>query len=475
MLCDFVSIMIFRLLFVASTASAYVDWEDMSGQIQFEVASHSFAAPFRYHASFPNWYLSGSTVYTRDSRSGLIMNPSVLNRQGILWNREKLPTSEFEASIMLHLDQGMQDSSKPAVPPPDQSFGVWFAPTNMSQAAQVVASKAVSGNPDWANAFFISGLEKSTGVANRFGGVGFFMNPTDSSGKRIPQITLVNAGERKTVPLAEKEMSATQLMYMRLRLKVGKDSVSVWSQDRVEWRQVVELPRSSGPDSGFVGITSFSGSARDTLPYKVRVSSLRVKSHDLMSLQGLREVTSLFEKEGLTLKELAEGPSDALSQTRMIRKLTKIVSEYIGSTAPDFQRFRDQVGALQHNVTELEGAIAKLGAETKLTFKGSGKLSELASQVQSIHSLLVQVESERETLLQSVEAAKQNDTSDHIDRHLGFYKRQFGYRVGELSWEIKDKGRFSFIMFLIVVAFAIVVGVAFYIRLNRYAQKAHLF
>ena len=469
--------MIFLHFFsLLATTAAYLEWEDMSGQIQYEVMSHSFAAPFRYHSSFPNWYLSGSTVSTRDSRTGIILSPSILNRQGIMWNTQPLPTGELDATFMLHLDQGIPEQSERQTPPKDQKFGIWFSPTNISQAAEVVAKKASKSSPDWSTAFMAAGLDKSTGLPVRYGGVGFLLSPTDlTSGKRIPQITVISGSERTTVPLTPSEISAAQLMYLRLRLQVRKETVSVWFQERGEWRQIAKLPRKSSFNSGFLGITSYSGSTAGATPFKTRMSSLRVKSHDLMALQNVREVTSLFEKEGLTLGDLAEAPKDAIGQTKMIRKLIKVLTSYIGNTAPGFQTFREQVASLQHNVTELEAAIGKLATETKLTFKGSGQVSELAAQVQSIHSLLAQVEQEREVLLQSVDSAKKADTGDHVDRHLGFYKRQFGYRVGEIGWEIRDKGRFSFIMLLVVVAFAIIVGVAFYVRLNRYAQKAHLF
>lgn len=466
-----------------------IDSDDLSGStVSVEMMSHSFGSPFRYDSSFPNWYVSGSVIQTRLFRLGLVMNPGISGRQGILWNKQLLRTNEFDTSVMLSFDDYVLGNTNSNIPAKDQHVGIFFSAANVSSILEK-ALKHVK-TPDWSDAMIRAGIDPSMGVAlvkgKFFDGVGVLISPIDErSGKRSPSVTVVAGDRRETAKLSSKEseFSSTQLSFLRFKIRIKPDSITVLYQEVADWRELLTVKNlKTIPKQGYLGITSFTGiENKNVAPFRTRVSSLHVKSYDLTAASD----EAFFAKHGLSVKQLLDSSTyaDPVAQTKVIKKLSDIMIDYLETTVPVYTQFREQITSLQKNVSEMDAFIAGLAKEAKYTFEASkGKeanrdVAALASEVKSIHAVLNQIERDRESVVDSVMDAQ--DELDHsgypIDRHLGYYGQRINSRGEELDAMIESQNRFTLILLLLVVASAVGMGIAFYYRLNRYAEKAHLF
>ena len=469
-------------LLCAAVSHSWLDWEDeehSGSTVSVELMSHSFGAPFRYDSSYPNWHLSGSTIQTRQFRLGLILNPGISGRHGFLWNKKRLNSNEFDATLMLSFDEDLRvGKKKDSLNPKDQRAGIFFTSNNVTTLLGKVTETVSTA--DWSASLIRSGIDRSLGVPLSQSLIGLVVSPTDEkTGLKSPSVTLIAGNERVTARLSskEQEMSVTHLSFLRLRLKVRPDSVTVLYQEYADWKVIAELTGLKNvPASGFLGISTFSGAeARSVVPFRTRVSSLHVKSYDLKAA----DENNLFTKHNLFDPAAY---SDAISQTQTIKSLSKVVQEYMESTLPVYAAFRDQITALQKNVSEMDSFVTTLTKEARYAFKsasagsGSEKVRALANEVKSIQSALSQIEREREEIMDHVVAASdEEDVGYGLDRHMGYYGQKLTSRGEEIQQMVEKQNRFTLILFLVVFTSAIVMGVMFYYRLNRYAQKAHVF
>ena len=475
---------IFHILPVAALAWGDYDWENPTENISAEVMSHSFMSPFTYDSSFDNWFISGSVIPTRQSRSSVVMNPAILGRQGIMWNTKRLETNDFDATLMLHIDSDQSmtgtgaSSSRPS-PPSNQKLGLWFSTTNVTKEVREIVRTVPAGNPNWKDSFVKQGLDYELGVPTKFEGIGFYLSPTNEKGEKSPTITLVSSkGKESPVNLFKSNKTST-LVYLRLKFKVRPDSFSVWYQESMEWRQICEA-KFSVPKSMFVGLTSYSGSTEGTVPYRIRASSLHIKSFDLNALntQDNQLVISMFEKHALPIKELLSDSSyaDQVSQTRTMLKLARVLNYYMSVEIPALKRYQTTFEKLQKEVVGLEEFVTSLTREARYTFKKTDSkegVAKMLEEVKNIHSSLVESQEDGAALLKDVLKDQEDGSSE--SRHASYYERQLHSRGEELNLAIESQNRFTLVMFLIVAGAAIIMGLSFYIKLKRYAEKAHMF
>ena len=467
-----------------------MDSDDMSGStIGVELMSHSFGSPFRYDSSFPNWFVSGSVIQTRLFRLGLILNPGISGRQGIVWNKKPLNTNQFDMSMMLSFDDLGTFKDKTGNPAKDQRAGIFFSASNVSS----ILEKAIRHVkiPDWSDALIRAGIDPSLGVplakGKFFEGVGVVISPVDErTGARSPSVTIITGDRRQTAKLTEKgsEMSSTQMSFLRLKIRVRSDSISVLYQEHADWREVIQVENiKTIPSKGFLGMTSFTGiESKGVVPFRTRVSSLHVKSYDLNAAAD----HEIFSKHGLSVNQLLDPKSysDPISQTKVIKALSDVMIDYLSSTVPQYSQFREQIGTLQKNVNEMESFIGGLAKEAKYasdSSKGkdgrSKEIAAMAKEVKSIHSVLNQIEREREDVVNRVMDIQDDieNAGYPIERHMGYYGRRINSRGEELDEMFQSQNRFTLILLFVVVASTVGVGIAFYFRLKRYAEKAHLF
>ena len=457
------------------------DWENPTEHISVEVMSQSFASPFVYDASYLNWYVTGSTMPVRQGRTGLIMNPALSGRQGIMWNKKPLASNNFDATLTLHVEEDRVNTSSRA--PTDQQIAFWFSGTNVSAQVATALKSVEASNPNWGPVLTRGGIDPVSVIPQKFEGVGAILSLVNSAGEKVPTVTLVaGGGAKESAPLLAK---SSHLMYLRIKLKIRPDSISLWFQDRMDWRSIVELKTTQAPKRGFIGITSSSGKApaqEGVAAVKVRVSALHVKSFDLTALNSEENqvVSALFEKEGLSVDKILSDDSyaTAADQTDMLERLSRVLDSHMSTHVPSLSRYQDTIGKLQKEISDLDSFIATLTQEARLTFASSkgASLGSLMGEVRSIHSALNQAETDRDKLLQNV--LNQRDDDGHhrsVERHLGHFTRTLNSRGTELNAAIESQNRFTLILFLVVFAAAAAMGFAFYVKLNRYGQKAHLF
>ncbi len=486
-----IEVFLFQLSIVATHGWIEMDNDDLSGSaVSVEVMSHSFGSPFRYDPSFLNWYISGSTVQTRMYRLGLIMNPGISDRHGFLWNKELLKTNEFDFNMMLSFDDFGNQKTASEVYARDQRLGIFFSSQNVSALIEKAAKSAASA--DWSSPLRSQGIDVDLGVPlfqrRSFKGIGVVISPVDeTSGILSPTVTLICGDSRRAGSLTENkaEMSSTKLSFLRLKIRVRSDSVSVMYQDYADWRTVVELNSLKGvPTNGFIGISSYTGSSGpNKKPFRARISSLHLKSH---ILEAVAESDDIFSRNGLSISQLIDGSTyaDSVAQTNVMRKLSNILLAYMESTTPVYNQFRQQISTLQKNITEMDAFVSSLTQEAKFAFQQTKKPSDgrkgveaLASQVKSIHSALDEIEKDRTDILRQVEYAHEEEEYSRygVDRHLGYYGERISVRGEEIDQLIQQENRFTLILFLIVVMTAFGMGLAFYYRLRKYAEKAHAF
>jgi uncharacterized protein YoxC len=363
--------------------------------------------------------------------------------------------------------------------PSDQRIGLWYSATNMTKTVREIVRTVPAGNPNWKESFSKQGLDHELGIPVKFEGVGFFLSPTNPKGEKSPTVTLVTSNGKETpVNLFNTDRTST-MVYLRLRLKVRPDSISLWFQESMEWRQVCEA-KVRVPKSGYMGLTSFSGSTEETLPYRIRVSSLHIKSFDLNALNtpDNQLVTSMFEKYGLPIEELLADSSyaDPISQTKTMSKLSNVLNYYMSVEIPALKRYQTTFEKLQKEVVGLEEFVTNLTREARYTFNkvdSKEAVAKMMEEVKGIHSSLSQAQQDGSSLLQDV--LKEQDEGSSEARHSSYYQRQLQTRGEELNVAIEAQNRFTLIMFLVVAGAALVMGFSFYIKLKKYAEKAHMF
>lgn len=464
------------------------DWDNTAAKLSVEVMSHSFSSPFTYDSSYSNWFMSGATISTRNSRSSLVLNPAIPSRQGMLWNRKVIESNDFDATLMIHLDEEPAKGGNRVDTPVDQRVGLWFTATNMTDKLSQMLKTLPNKNPDWKESYVTNGLDTKTGVPTKFDGVGFVISPTNAGGKKVPSVTVVtSAGIGQPVDMFAKmkadQSSPTQLVYLRFKLKVRPDSVSVWFNESMEWRQLAEV-KVNVPKRGFIGLTAYSGS--DSIPYRARVSSLHIKSYDLnaMNTEENQATLAIFEKHGLTLKDLLadESYSNPVAQTETLSKLSKVLAQYLTVEVPSFKMYHDTILNLQKEVVSLESFVTDLTKEARYTFANDGGRSGVQKLRQELKNIMGSVdenngdEAERERLLNRMkDLAKDHEEGSGEARHMAYYQRSLGERTDQLNEALQSQNRFTLILFLVVVGAAVGMGVLFYVRLNKYGSKAHLF
>ena len=481
-----------------------------------EMMSHSFNSPFQYDPSAANWFMSGSTIPIKSYRSSLILNPHILNRHGYLLNTRPLATNEFDLTMTLHLDNG---STKPTGSPipRDQYFGIWFSSTDLSkQVKDVLSSNLKHDAPNYIEIFNKAGFDPLTGLPSKFQGVGVIIKAShdDQRNDSGPGVAIVSANGQSVTGVRSVRYSpllsdlsgssggytdpATyrmhQLVYLRLRVEVRQNKVGVYVQDRAEWKLVSELTSDFVPSpktgGGYFGLTSFTGSTEGSTPYRVRFTSLHLKSYDLNALntEDNSSVVNMFSEQGLSISDLLSDESFATkrSQTMVLRKLMNVIDSYIKQTVPTLKSFESTIGTLQTRFNQIDSDVIDLSRETKLTFEKRSKnsksgdhaagVSDLLSQVKSIHAALNQAQTEKVHVLSNIKhKASREDAGVGVERHVGYYQRQMDSRHSELNEAIESQNRFTLILFLVVFLAALVMGVVLYIRLNAYARKAHIF
>jgi len=480
-----------------------------------EMMSHSFNSPFQYDPSASNWFMTGSTIPIRSYRSSLILNPHILNRHGYLLNTRPLASNEFETTMTLHLDNG---STKPtgAPIPRDQYFSIWFTSSDLSKEVNAVLSANLKDNvPNYVDIFNRSGFDPLTGLPSKFQGIGVivkgsFDDQRTDSGPGVAIVagdgrSMTNVRSARFSPLLADISGTTggytdpatyrmhQLVYIRLRVKVRQNTVSVFVQERADWKLVSELtsefvpsPKSGG---GYFGLTSFTGSTEGAIPYRVRLTSLHLKSHDLKALnsQDNAAVVRMFTDHGLSIDDLLSDDSFATkeAQTMVLKKLMNVIDSYIKQTVPSLKSFESTITTLQTKFNQVDSDVVDLSRETKLTFEKNKEkgakgdragITDLLSQVKSIHAALNQAQSEKVNVLSTIKyKASRDDGGAGVERHVGYYQRQMHSRHSELNEAIDSQNRFTLILFMVVFLAALVMGVVLYMRLNAYARKAHLF
>jgi hypothetical protein len=448
--------------------------EEEDHAISVEMMSHSFSAPFRYDSSFPNWYMSGSTMFMRESRQGVVLNPPIPARQGFLLNKKVLKTNEFDLTVTLGFDDPIETRKAGPQSPKDQKITFRFTPSDLSTIVATAQKKAEV--PDWSVALTQAGFE-----AQANNGIAIEVSPVDlKSGLRIPNVRLRAGGKEASKRLFDKEteVSVIQMSYLRLRVRFRPDSVTVLFQEWAEWKVLAEIKSIKVPTSGFLGITSRSGAHGTLVPYRAKISSVHVKSYDLKAIAD-EAVIALFANHGLSIDNLLDSSTyaDPISQTKVIRSLSHLMQSYLKTNIPEFNDLRRQVTDLQKNVTEMDTFIHTLTKESRLTFgesKNKNFLS-LAAEVKSIHSALKQVEYEREELVRQAQQASEGAEGSRLDQHIGYYQRALNSKSDEINEMLESQNRTTLIMFLIVFATAVGMGMVFYYRLQKYAEKAHAF
>ncbi len=489
--------------------SAGSSFHDSEEGVSVELVGHSFNSPFRYDASSTNWFMSGSTIPIKSYRSSLILNPHILNRHGYLLNTRPITSDDFDVTMTLHLDNGSTKPTDTPIPT-DQYFSLWFSATDLSKVVQSVLSSNIKPDtPNYIDIFKRTGFDVVAGLPKKFKGVGVMIKTAQTG----PSVAIVVANERtdlnpnaaKFSPLLSDVSGTTggytdsatyrmhQLVYIRLKVKVHKNTIGVYVQERADWKLVSELSSDSVPfpktGGGYFGLTSFTGSTEGTTPYRVRFTSLHFKSYDLNALnnEDNAPVVKMFADNGLSIADLLSDDSFATkhSQTVVLRKLMNVIEAYVKQTVPSLKSFESTIGTLQTKFNEVDSEIIDLSRETKLTFEkksknpkqgDDGSTAELLSQVKSIHAALNQAHSEKVDVLKNIKyKANRDDGGTGVERHVGYYHRQMDTRHTELNEAIDSQNRFTLILFLVVFLAALVMGIVFYIRLNAYARKAHIF
>jgi hypothetical protein len=493
---------------LALACYAYYDVPNPDEGISVEMMSHSFSSPFQYDSSSANWYLAGATIPVKNYRSSVILNPHILNRHGYLMNKKLLKSRNFDATFMVHMDNGGIRSNQNQSPPRDQTFSIWFTEQDMSTMVESALTRDLqSDSPDYKKVLTSARMDVMTGISARFKGVGIVITPTNSRGEAIPTVYIVESNGRNDVigsamfpspsgtPLFPETSSTAslvhQLVYIRMRIKIRPDSIGLYMQDRADWRVVKEIKTTNIPSlngGGYFGITAFTGSSVPTdqvTPYRVRITSAHIKTFDLNALntEENASVLKLFTDQGLSISDLVSDSAFATtySQTMVLTKLMRVVDGYIKQSAPVLKSFEKTISqTLMDKMNDLDGQVNVLSRETKLAFKdrpsNGGAGTELLSQVKSIHDALKKSHDTKLDVLEKIKStATIEDTGSSIDRHVGYYERQMDSRNRELNEAIESQNRFTLILFLIVFVSALVMGIVFYIRLNAYAKKAHLF
>jgi hypothetical protein len=493
---------------LAFACYGYYDLPNSDEGVSVEMMSHSFNSPFHYDSSSANWFLAGATIPVKNYRSSVILNPHIINRHGYLMNTKILKSRNFDVTFMLHMDNGGGVRSNQTFSPPrDQTFSIWFTEQDMSSVVESALSKNLqSDSPDYKKSLVSSRIDVMTGISARFKGVGIVITPTNARGESIPTVSVIDSNGRNDIigasmfpspsgtPLFPDSTSASlvhQLVYMRMKIKIRPDSIGLYMQDKADWRLVKELKTDNIPamnGGGFFGVTSFTGSSvsatNTIIPYRIRITSVHIKTFDLNALntEDNDAVLKLFRDQELSISDLVSESAFATtySQTVVLKKLMKVVEGYIKQSAPALKSFESTISQmLLDKMNDLEGQLNVLSRETKLAFKERGNVGskdEIFSQVRSIHDALKQSQADKLDVLSQIKStANVEDHGNSIDRHVGYYERQIDSRNRELNDAIESENRFTLILFLVVFVSALVMGVVLYIRLNAYAQKAHLF
>lgn len=481
-------------------------------EVSVEISSQSFSSPFTYDASVNNWSMSGATIPVKRSRSSVVLNPPITQRFGFMFNKQRLASNNFDVTLLLHFDTPPSEIVGTTVkdPPIDQTFGIWFS-TKEDVAAQmkehtkkVFSTKKTSKKTEFQEILKSADFDSFTIVPRMFSGVAAVISTTDWKAKRELSATLVNSNGSVKVEgirsfptgdggsahlFGEKDSSTSlkkySLSYMRLRLSVRPDSVSLYMLDGLEWRLVIQKSGTIfvNSDGGYLGLTSFTGNMAGH-PYGVRISSLRVSSYDLQSLASdpSNVAVQMFSREGLSIAKMMseEFFGKAKDQVDVLLKLERIIDKYRQNSVSSLALLNKQVNSFQTTATRISSQVTTLGHEVNTVFHGStnksADMANLVNEIQSIHQVLSQTRQDEEEVLRHVKTKKRAlDKTFGADRHVNYFERRINSQSAELGEVLETNNNTTLMLLLLVVGGTILMGLFFYFKLNAYAKKAHTF
>ena len=419
-------------------------WSDE--KVAVEMMSHSFSSPFAYDSSRDNWFLGGSAVGVSNVRSSLILNPPIGDRHGIVLNKKIMESlNDFDLTLTMHLDSVSTS--------PDQTFTLILSSRNMTADLESSLFQAMKSevHTNYIDSLTKLSMDKRTMLPTAYEGVAivFSLNPMSVS-------IVSNDGKKEMKYEDSAAFKPDNELYVRIRIRTTPKSVSVLHQDHGEWKKITEKEIPFTKEKGYIGMTSFSGSGKSS--YRVRLTNFHFKYFP----------KQIWQQPLLTQQD----------QIVVINSLIHNLHDHSESSKTDFLKFQSELISLQNRASQLEQFLLLLLQEVRVSFGTPQSGTSLMEQIKSIHSAISATDSERDVLMRAVQVAAYDDLEDgseSVNRHLNNYQKQFSAHESQLNDAIESNNRWTLGLILIFFITAFGMGLVFYFRLNRYAEKAHLF
>lgn len=466
-------------------AAAVFLWRSTPVEAASELFGHSLRSPPTIYG-YTDWFMAGTVIPTPEK---LIISPGVENRQGMLWHKTPLLTSDFEAKFSFKV-------SGPADSQVKQGFAFWYVYENATAALATLTDEyihkqeAIVAN-EWPDKMKDGGFDLF-GYRSKFDGLGVvFCNQWPDDRKASPLTTKLTPSVSAVVGDGSKAYSWPAEMPLESASKINyRDGTSIEVKVRVQAATIkVEVGSTvvlQGPatmkEGGYIGFTTNSGyeavkgkaPAGDTIVLeKLTVTNYASKAGE-EAPKPTEKPTEVPKDEKQDVLHATSAHKDHRDESEAIKDLTQSVFKLVVESEPLRQQMNQAINSLTQRVEVMERAFNLLKAEIDLRsghsldkeFEAMKKeltsLSNYASsEHQNRHSKLENLHKD----LQSVKAS--SGDSGGFDVHL----EKLTDSTQRTLDNLQTGHQRTFGVSLLAIAFIVIAGLALYNKFRCWEKK----
>jgi hypothetical protein len=274
-------------------------------------------------------------------------------------------------------------------------------------------------------------------------------------------------------------LNAAQL---RVRVSTEEVTVNFKQSPSLSWNELFRISRTADktgavvPDSGFVGLTAWSGSHADAeSPDIVVVDRVETLNLDENSVgEELKDVAATIQE---AYREMLTDENrhfvDQKSQTEHLSRLTTMLSDHIGTIAPVERGLFDSLSQLNGRLTSLEEGCRTLAREIEVlvNLAGQAGVGELKSGIKGFREMLAKYSDGHHKKLDlarsSILEVKKKHQQTNNDEAVGMITIQ----TKHMEETVAQRGSQMTWMLGCLIGCIVVIGCLMYNKMHYYEKK----
>lgn len=443
------------------------------------LAGHSIPEKINTNQIADQWFMAGTIIPS--SKNGLVLNPGVPGRVGMLWSPHPLLTADFQ--VELHLD--VKAPEKRTVT--EEGFAFWYVYENAAEVHKNVTTEYVR-NQDaiiantWDMALKMAGLDLF-GYRSKFDGLGVLFGSDKAT---LPTVSVaINDG---LTPQTHAGLFAATEENQRFERKDD-----FWVKIRVTPTEAtievvgkgIQKIKGSFKAGGYIGITSVGGQ-KGTMEHieksdVVVLREMKVTNMDknadgekmpTTTVAPVAAATKVEEKEDLLGKTSSH--KDHRAESDAIKDLTNMVFKLVAETQPIRAQLNTAINSLGTRMTAMEKTFELLKQEIdkKTGHHLSAEFDAIKKELATLSTVATKETKERHQRLDTLhthitDVHKTAQSSDFIDTHLNKLTQSNQRTLDSLSNEHQR----NFGVSIAAIAFVVIAGLSLYNKFRCWEKK----